>query len=135
MSLMLAACSGDPTGPSPSRPGGLGNDGGNGGTGTGASSLVGVWRSVVVVEVTGDIQTWTTTWRFDADGACRQTIVTESLVEGFPRTTERVCTWTSSGFEVTIAFAGGGSLTFDYAFAGLSPDRLVLDGQEYERQP
>jgi hypothetical protein len=51
---------------------------------------------------------WTTTWRFDAGGSCRQTIVAESLAEGFPRTTERSC-------------------------IGFSPDRLVLDGYEYQR--
>ena len=49
-----------------------------------ASALVGSWQTVVVIEVPGDLQTWTTTWRFDAGGTCRQTVVTESLAEGLP---------------------------------------------------
>lgn len=103
------------------------------GGGADGSALVGTWRTVVVIQVPGDLQTWTTTWEFDAAGTCRQTIVTQSLAEGFPRTTERTCSWNATGSEVTITFVGGGTLTFDYSFAGLSPDRLVLDGYEYQR--
>jgi hypothetical protein len=96
---------------------------------------VGSWRSVTVIEVPGDLQTWTTTWRFDAAGTCDQTVVTESLAEGFPRTTERSCTWSVNDGQVIIAFLGGGALAFDFSFVGLSPDRLVLDGFEYQRLP
>ena len=60
-------------------------------------------------------------------------MVTESLAEGFPRTTERSCTWTVNDGQVAISFVGGGTLTFNFSFAGLSPDRLVLDGFEYQR--
>jgi hypothetical protein len=88
---------------------------------------------VVVVEVPGDVQTWTTTWRFDADNSCLQTVAIESLAEGIPRVTQRPCTFTAGDFEVTIAFVGGGTLVFEYSFAGFSPDRLVLDGFEYQR--
>ena len=88
----------------------------------------------MVIQVPGDLQTWTTTWQFDAEGTCRQTVITESLAEGFPRTTERACTWVADGGEVAISFVGGGTLTFGFSFAGLSPDRLVLDGFEYQRQ-
>ena len=130
LSLLVAGCNGESTGPD--RPGS--------GFGTGTSSggedratLVGSWRSVTVIQVPGDIQTWTTTWRFDADGTCHQTVVTESLAEGFPRTTERSCTWTVNDGQVAISFVGGGTLTFHFSFAGLSPDRLVLDGFEYQR--
>jgi hypothetical protein len=116
--------------------------GGGGGFGSGSSAgggaeatLVGTWRNVLVVEVPGDVQTWTTVWRFDAGGTCRQTVVTESLAEGFPRTTERACTWTVSDLQIAVSFAaGGGTLAIDFSFAGLSPDRLVLDGFEYQRQ-
>ena len=94
---------------------------------------MGTWRNVVVVQVPGDIQTWTTVWRFDADGVCRQTAETESLAEGFPRITERACEYTVASDRVTIAYLGGGSVTFEFSFAGFSPDRLVLDGFEYER--
>jgi hypothetical protein len=128
--LLLAACGGEPTGPRLDRPG----DGfGTGTSGSSEAALVGEWETVVVIEVPGDLQTWTTTWRFDADGTCRRTIVTESLAEGFPRATVRTCTWTTAAGEITIAFTGGGALTFHYSFAGFSPDRLVLDGYEYHR--
>ena len=130
--LGLVACDGDPTAPRTGLPG-SGNGSGSGGGGGGESALVGEWQAVVVIEVPGDLQTTTTTWRFDAEGGCRRTMVTESLVEGFPRTTVNDCTWATNGGEVTISFAGGGSLTFDFSFAALDPDRLVLDGFEYQR--
>jgi hypothetical protein len=128
LSLAGAACDSDPTGSQRPRD--------NSGTGSGntpTQQLVGTWRTVVVVEVPGDVQTWTTTWRFDADNSCLQTVAIESLAEGFPRVTERPCTFTAGDFEVTIAFVGGGTLVFEYSFADFSPDRLVLDGFEYQR--
>jgi hypothetical protein len=112
---------------------GEGNGSGASDGGGGVSALVGTWQTVLVIEVPGDLQTWTTTWRFDADGTCRQTLVTESLAEGFPRTTERACTWTTSSGEVAISFVGGGTQTLDFSFAAFDPDRLVLDGFEYQR--
>jgi hypothetical protein len=86
-----------------------------------------------VVEVPGDAQTWTTTWRFDEGGRCEQTVETLSLVEGFPRVTERSCSYVAGDFEVAIDFDEGGTLELDFSFADFSPDRLVLDGFEYER--
>jgi len=130
--LLLAACNGDPTAPRTGTAGG-GNDSGASGGGAGGSALVGAWQTVVVIEVPGDLQTWTTTWRFDSAGTCRQTVLTESLAEGFPRTTERTCTWTTNTGKVAISFVGGGTVTFDFSFAALDPDRLVLDGFEYQR--
>jgi hypothetical protein len=111
--------------------GGFGS--GSSGSGGGAAALVGTWETIVVIQVPGDLQTWTTTWRFDADGTCRQTVVTESLAEGFPRTIERTCAWSTNGGEIAITFVGGGTVVFDFSFAALSPDRLVLDGFEYQR--
>jgi len=131
--LGLAACNGDPTGPRGGLPGGGGGGSGTSGGGTSQSALVGDWRTVLVIEVPGDIQTWTTTWHFDGAGSCRQTLVTESLAEGFPRTTERICTWATNGGQIAITFVGGGTLSFDFSFAALDPDRLVLDGFEYQR--
>jgi hypothetical protein len=126
--ILLAACDSEPTGTQrPQDNSGIG--GGNGAT----QQLIGTWRTVVVVEVPGDIQTWTTTWRFDSDRSCLQTVEIESLAEGFPRVTERPCTFVAGDFEITIAFAGGGTLVFEYSFADFSPDRLILDGFEYER--
>jgi hypothetical protein len=110
-----------------------GNDDGTSGTPSGAELLVGAWRTVAVVEVPGDLQTWTTTWRFDEDGGCHRRVETESAVEGVPRITERACTFAAGDFEVTITFMGGGALELAYGFADFSPDRLLLDGFEYQR--
>jgi hypothetical protein len=130
--LVAVGCGGAPTGPVGDRPDdGLGS-GSSDGSGSSAA-LVGSWRSVTVIEVPGDLQTWTTTWVFDAEDTCRQTVITESLAEGFPRTTERSCTWRVNDGQVLISFVGGGTLAFDFSFAGLSPDRLILDGFEYQR--
>jgi hypothetical protein len=128
--LALAACSSNPLEPRVDQPG----KNNNGASGGGASTtIVGGWRTVVVIQVPGDVQTWTTTWRFDAEGTCRQTVVVESLAEGFPRTDNRTCTYTISGSAITISYTGGGDLTFDFSFAGFSPDVLVLDGFQYQR--
>ncbi|MFL5516925.1 MAG: hypothetical protein ACJ8DJ_12255 [Gemmatimonadales bacterium] len=88
---------------------------------------------MILIQVADDLQRWTTTWRFDAGGTCRQTIVTESVVEGFPRTSERSCTFLTRESSVAITYAGGATATFEFSFAGFSPDRLVLDGSEYQR--
>lgn len=127
--MLLPACTdGEPTGTErPDR-----NSGVSGGTGS-AEQLVGTWRIVVVVEVPADIQTWITTWRFDPDGGCLQTVETRSVVEGVPRVTERRCTFVAGDFEVAITFVNGATLVFRYSFADFSPDRLILDGLEYER--
>ena len=128
---LTAACSGEADGPDPLGPGR--EQSGTSGENGGAAALVGTWRNIVVVQVPGDLQTWTTTWRFDSDGICGQTVVTESLAEGLPHTTDRACSYLTSSGEITITYVGGGSITFDFTFAGFSPDRLVLDGFEYER--
>ena len=129
----VPGCGSDPSGLGTDRPGsGFGSGTGSSGS---ASAVVGTWRAMVVVQVPGDLQTWTTTWRFDAAGTCRETRVTESLAEGFPRTTDLACTWTSTDTAITVTFAdGGGTLVMQFSFAGLSPDRLLLDGFEYRRQ-
>ena len=129
--ILSLACRGEPLAPSTGIPfpgGGSGQAGG-----TSPSPLVGDWQTVVLIQVSGDLQRWTTTWRFDASGSCRQTIVTESLAEGFPRTTERSCTYRTNGSNVAVTYADGATLTFDFSFAGFSLDRLVLDGYEYQR--
>jgi len=128
--LTLGACSGNPTEPRIDQPGN--NQSGVSGGGASAS-IVGGWQAVEVIQVPGDVQTWTTTWRFDAEGTCRQTVVVESLAQGFPTTTDRACTYTISGSSITISYTGGGDLTFDFSFAGFSPDALVLDGFNYQR--
>jgi hypothetical protein len=127
--MPLAACGdGGPTGTD--RPG---EHGGTSRSAGPSEQLVGTWRTVVVVTLPGDVQTWTTTWRFEPDGGCSETVETESLAGGFPRVTERSCRFVARDFDVTIDFTGGGTLVLQYSFAGFSPDRLVLDGFEYQR--
>ena len=125
----MSACGdGEPTG--------IDRPGGNGGVSEGdgaAELLIGTWRTVALVDVPGDIQAWATTWRFQSDGGCVQLVETRSVAEGFSRITERPCTFVAGDFEVTVAFTGGGTLVFEYSFADFSPDRLILDGFEYER--
>jgi hypothetical protein len=128
--LTLAAC-GDADGPDPFEPGT--DQDGTSGPPTSDTALLGTWRNVTIIQVPGDLQRWTTIWLFDAAGLCRQTVETESLAEGFPRVTERTCSYGTSSGEITIHYLEAGTLTFDYSFAGFSPDRLVLDGFEYER--
>jgi hypothetical protein len=128
-------CGSDATGLEAERPGsGFGSGTSSGGS-SAASTLVGTWQAMVVIQVPGDVQTTTTTWQFDADGTCRETRVTESLAEGFPRTVDLACTWTSTDTAITVTFGdGGGTLVMQFSFAGLSPDQLLLDGFEYQRQ-
>lgn len=133
MLALLAACGGDSFAPSSQLPASGPGPAVSGGS-DGSATLVGVWLSTILIEVPGDMQTWTTTWEFDAAGTCRQTVVVESVAEGFPRTTVRACTFVTTGGNVTISFVGGGTLVLAFSFAGFSPDRLVLDGFEYQRQ-
>ena len=96
-------------------------------------TLPGEWERFDVFQTDVDVVTTTTRWRFAADGSCRRTITTFSLIEGFPRSTARDCTWTTGSLEVTITFLGAEAATFDLSFAGFDPDRLILDGFEYRR--
>ncbi len=138
MALLLGAlsgCAGEPrdlvlaTGPS-RQPG----TGGTGGPGASASSpVVGAWEAVLLLEASGDAQTWTTVWRFARDGSCRFTRTTLSLLEGVPRVEDRRCTWRLSGPEILVTWTAGGARALPYQFAGLSPNRLVLEGIEYRR--
>jgi hypothetical protein len=97
-----------------------------------AATLVGTWQAVVTVQVPGDLQTSTTTWQFDASGTCRETAVTQSVAEGTVRTTDVTCTWTSTDTTITVTFASGGTLVMRFSL--VSPDLLLLDGFQYQRQ-
>jgi hypothetical protein len=128
--LLIGAGCGDPAPTEPRRP--LDDTGTSGGD-TPVGRLVGSWRATLIVEVPGDVQTWTTTWRFDPDGACLHTQEVRSAAEGVRRITERPCSFVADDFEITISYTGGATLVLDYAFPSSSSDVLTLDGFEYER--
>lgn len=133
MTLILAGCGGTPTGPSaptPFRPG----DGTQRPRSGSPSPLHGEWTATLVVQLPADLQTTTIVWRFAADGSCRRTVTTESLVEGFPRTTVTECTYVADGAEVDVTYAGATEpVSFPYSLVAFSRDRLLLDGIEYQR--
>jgi hypothetical protein len=133
--VAVAGCNDDEvTGPAHVRPNGGFGPGRSGDGGGAAATLVGTWQAVVVLQVPGDVQTVTTTWSFAADSTCRETRVTESLAEGFPRTTDLACTWTTTDTAITVVFVDGGTLVMPFSFDALSPDQLTLDGFQYQRQ-
>jgi len=137
VALATAACdSPEPTAPeivaTPDFPSGS-TGGGGSGTSPDDVTLPGEWERFDVFQTDVDVVTTTTRWRFAADGTCRRTITTFSLVEGFPRSSARDCTWTTGVLDITITFLGAESATFDLAFAGFDPNRLILDGFEYRR--
>lgn len=97
-------------------------------------ALVGTWQVTLLVDAGGDLQTWTTRWRFAADGSCEFTRTIRSVLEGLDRITARPCRWTTANARVTVVYTADGSAAqLPYAFAALDPDRLVLEGVEYAR--
>lgn len=97
-------------------------------------SLIGTWQVVLLVDAGPDLQTWTTTWRFDRDGTCGFTRTIRSALEGVDRTTIRPCRWTSANARVTVTYTTDNTTSqLPYSFAGFDPNRLVLEGVEYAR--
>ena len=134
--LTLQGCGGEgriPTSLGGDRPIGGGQSGGA----TVASALVGTWRNVWVVFLDTDVQTWTTVWTFRSDNTCVIDKTLRSLALEFPQVTIRPCRYTIRGTDLGITWtdAAGGVATLPFSFAGFSPDRLVLEGLEYERLP
>lgn len=127
--MAVAGCGSDATGLATVRPDSSVGSSTSGAGSSASSSLFGGWQAVASVQVPGDLQTVTTTWQFDADGTCRETLVTASLA-----ITDLACTWTSTDTEITVTFANGGTLVMQFSIAGLSHDLLVLDGFVYQRQ-
>lgn len=98
------------------------------------SVLVGTWKTVIVIFLDEDVQTWTTVWRFESAGACRLVKTSFSLLEGFPRTDDRACTFTVLGREIVADFpATSQTMRMTWDLVGVSPDRLRLEGIVYER--
>jgi hypothetical protein len=96
---------------------------------------VGQWETILLVDVPGDSQTWTTTWLFQADQTCRFTRSILSIVEGLPRVTLRPCTWRTANATVLVSYTepAGTSSVLPYDFVAFDPDRLLLEGIEYRR--
>lgn len=121
----------------PREPTGLGDGrgtGGQAGGGGSAQALIGTWRNVFIIRLEQDVQTSTTTWLFRADLTCQQTIVSESLAEGFPRTTVRDCLYAVVNTDVRVLYQGSAApVVFSFGFVGLDPNRLVLSGIEFQR--
>ncbi len=133
MLLIALACGREPTAPvsggTPAPPT-IGTTGGSGG----ASALVGSWQRTSILQLADDVQRTTTTWRFDAGGACGETVETLDLVEDIPRTETHACSYRVDATEVVITFAGAtADVRFTIQFDGFSPQRLVLDGLLFDR--
>ena len=101
------------------------------------SVLVGHWETILVVNVQGDIQTWTTVWTFRADGTCRFEQTIASVAEDQDRITVRPCTWSAANLQITVLYTDeeGGSVVMAYSFPFLDGERLLLEGIEYRRVP
>lgn len=96
--------------------------------------LIGSWRAVIVIAAGGDIQEWTTVWRFAVDGQCHLTKTARSLAEGITRTTERDCTFVDRGTAVEVTYADTKDVTtMPYSVPLNSTTHLVIEGIDYER--
>lgn len=92
--------------------------------------LVGTWRGVATTFLPNIVQT--TTWRFDADGACLETFLT--ITDGIENHSERPCSWEAGASRITISYAGvGGMVTFSMQYTFPSADVLRLDADEFSR--
>ena len=107
--------------------------GGGGSGGATLAALIGDFRVISVIPLNGDFQSTTTTWRFAADSTCRRTVSTTLLSEGIARVTIADCTYTTDVNSVIVTFPGSAPAVFSVSFAAFSPNRLVLDGVEYQR--
>jgi hypothetical protein len=108
---------------------------GTGGRDSGDARLVGEWETILLVDVPGDRQTWTTTWVFRDDLTCRFTRSILSIAEGVPRVTIRTCTWRTANATVLVTYTDplGTVSTLPYDFVSFDPNRLLLEGIEYRR--
>jgi hypothetical protein len=137
---LIVACSPEPTepaapGPTPPTSGGSAPSPSQPPPTTAPSPLIGTWRGVITA-FAPTIQT--VTWRFSDDGTCVQTFVTitggDGMSGGTQFTSDRPCTWTANGAQVTVNFAGGAGpvvSTLPYSFP--SADVLRLGADEFDR--
>ena len=97
------------------------------------ATLIGQWETVLLIDVPGDLQTWTTNWIFNADATCRFTRIVRSLAEGTPRVTVRDCRWRSANATVTATYTDNTVSVMPYSFPFLDQQRLLLQGAQYDR--
>jgi hypothetical protein len=84
-----------------------------------------------VVQTADDVLSSETTWVFSSDDSCERTVVTTSVLAGFPDTVLSPCTYTLAGPAITIRYDGTtGSVTFTVVIVR---DTLTLDGVEFAR--
>lgn len=136
--LLSAACEGNFRTPTGLGGGGQGTgiaSGGNGGSGSIGSFLVGTWVNVQLYRTDQDLIRVTTTWTFDAAGSCSRTVENYSLALGYPLTTLTSCTWAMQGSSVAITFSGSpGTVVYPVSTVNFSPDQVDIGGYLFDRQ-
>jgi hypothetical protein len=106
-------------------------EGVSGNTSTGGSAITGTWRRTLVVQTSTDVITSETTWTFSVGGGCQRTVVSNSVLQGFPETQVSPCSYTLAGGQVTISYSGtSGSVSFSVSVSGNS---LFLGGVQFMR--
>lgn len=136
LTMLLGGCTAEPAAPTTDGPPIDFPSGVSGGGQVNTSSaVVGSWRrfDVLSSDDSADIISQTTEWEFDSQGGCQRTITTFDAAEGFPRATSRDCTWETGVQDITLHWSDAEVNTFSLTFAAFDPDRMVLDGLEYQR--
>jgi len=130
--VLLSACTATPRDPSGFlQPGDVS---GQTSTSGGSAVLVGAWRATIFIAVEADFQSWVTTWRFEADGACHFRQDVTSTMEGITRTRQRDCTWTTAGGTLRVNHADTGETRLmPYSFRPFGTTILLLEGIEHRR--
>jgi hypothetical protein len=124
--LILAACAGG------SRILSYGDDTASGQS-DGSPRLIGEWETTLGVTAGGDLQTWTTNWRFEASGTCRFRQTIRSVLSG-TRVKLRHCTWSTANGAARITFSDTGLLLeIPYSFPGGDTSRMIFEGLTYQR--
>ena len=92
---------------------------------------MGVWRNLFSTTSGSETIVTDTRWSFGSGGGCSRTVIKTFVVAGIETTDLRNCTYTTSGSNVTIVFAGSSvATTFSVAF---SSGDLLLGGFRFQR--
>jgi len=98
------------------------------------SPLIGTWRVFILIDSGYDIQEWVTTWKFSQDLRCSFERSTYSYIEGIRRVVNRTCTYVDQNSTAIVTYSGNaGTQSLPYSVPLNSPNRLILEGIEYER--